>query len=157
MAWRENLVPASFRGVEFSIDGHESPLAGRRVQTHEYPGQDRPFTEDLGRRTKRYTFDAWVLGAEYMDQRDRLIEACDMPGPGELVHPYYGTRQVMCTACDVTERTQDGGMARFSLEFTDAGTNQFPLDRPNTTAIVEDAAGAANAAIVDQFQGEFEI
>jgi len=157
MAWRDNLVPASFRGVRFGIDGHESPIAGRRVQTHEYPGRDEPFTEDLGKRTKRYSFDAWVLGDDYADQRDRLIEACDMAGPGELTHPYLGTRQVVCTACDVTERTREGGMARFSLAFTDAGMNQYPTGRSDTPAVTRDYARAARTAVVNWFRSAFAL
>ena len=51
----------------------------------------------------------------------RLIDACDMAGPGELVHPYLGVRQVYCLACDVSERTDEGRMARVSLTFVDGG------------------------------------
>ena len=157
MAWRDNLVPATFRGAGFQIDESESPIAGRRVQTHEYPGRDEPFIEDLGRRTKTYSFDAWVVGDDYADQRDRLIDACDAAGPGELVHPYLGSREAFCTACDLTERTREGRMARFSLSFTEAGTNQNPTDQPNTSAVVADQGRETGAALIRAFQGGFGL
>ena len=130
MAWRDNLLDASFRGVAFGVNDTEAPIAGRRLAVHEYPGRDEPFVEDLGRRTKRWEIEAFVVGDEYADARDALIEACDMPGPGELVHPYLGSLQVACTACSLVERTREGRMARFTLSFVEAGENQYP-DEPS--------------------------
>ena len=129
MPWRANLVDASFRGVGFQVDETEAPIAGRRVAVHEYPGRDEPFVEDLGRRTKKWSIEAFVVGDDYADVRDRLIEACDMPGAGELIHPYLGSLQVACTGCGLTERTREGRMARLSLEFVEAGANQYPTSR----------------------------
>ena len=76
--------------------------------------------------TKRWSIEAFVVGDDYATVRDRLIDACDMPGAGELVHPYLGSLQVACTACSLTERTSEGRMARFSLSFVEAGANQYP-------------------------------
>ena len=87
MAWRDNLVPASFRGAGFQVDNTEAPIAGRRVAVHEYPGRDEPFVEDLGRRTKRWEIEAFVVGDDYADVRDRLVDACDMPGAGRTGAP----------------------------------------------------------------------
>ena len=157
MGWRDNLVQASFRGVEFSVDETESPIAGRRVAVHEYPGRDEPFVEDMGRVTKRWTIEAFVLGDDYDVTREELIEACNMPGPGELVHPYLGALQVACTACSLTERTREGRMARFSLSFVEAGENQYPSSRANTTDSTRTRAGAAIAPIRDQFAGDFGL
>ena len=157
MAWRDNLVQASFRGVRFSVDETEAPIAGRRVAVHEYPGRDQPFVEDMGRVTKRWTIEAFVLGEDYDVTRDELIEASDMPGPGELVHPYLGSLQVFCTACSLTERTREGRMARFSLSFVEAGENQYPSSAANTTDTTRTRAGAAIAPINQQFSDDFGI
>ena len=120
-------MPASAASA-FRWHETEAPIAGRRVAVHEYPGRDEPFVEDLGRRTKRWTVEAFVVGDDYAAIRDRLIDACDMPGAGELVHPYLGSLQVACTACSLTERTREGRMARLSLEFVEAGANQYPTN-----------------------------
>ena len=155
MAWRDNLVDASFRGVGFQVDETEAPIAGRRVAVHEYPGRDEPFVEDLGRRTKRWSIEAFVVGDDYATVRDRLIDACDMPGAGELVHPYLGSLQVACTACSLTERTREGRMARFSLSFVEAGANQYPSNRVNTrdnvTTTADEAAGFTLSQFIERF------
>ncbi len=62
MAWRDQLLPATFRGVPFEVDAHDTVAAGRRAHVHEYPGRDDPWTEDLGRRTSEYTLDAYLVG-----------------------------------------------------------------------------------------------
>ena len=157
MPWRANLVDASFRGVGFQVDEHDSPIAGRRVAVHEYPGRDEPFIEDLGRTTKTYSIEAFMVGDDYATARDRLIEACDMPGPGELVHPYLGSLQVACTGCSLTERTREGRMARFSLSFTEAGANQYPTNRVNTTDAVDTSTNAASESFISQLLGAFGL
>ncbi|HCS4673821.1 TPA: DNA circularization N-terminal domain-containing protein, partial [Escherichia coli] len=48
MTWKDRLQDASFRGVPFKVE-EESAGAGRRVETHEYPNRDKPYTEDLGK------------------------------------------------------------------------------------------------------------
>ena len=136
MAWKDRLLRASFRGVEFGIDSHETQAAGRRAAIHEYPTQDRPLAEDLGRRTKRYEISGWIVGDDYDRTRDRLIRVCDQAGPGELVHPYLGTVQVLCLELDVSERTSEGRMCRITLRCVAAGTSQFPTDLANPRAML---------------------
>lgn len=87
-SWKDNLRPASFRGVPFQVD--DEGTFGRRVQVHEYPNRDKPYTEDLGRAARRFTINAYLVGDDFFEVRDRLIVAIDTPGPGTLVHPYYG-------------------------------------------------------------------
>lgn len=48
MTWKYRLQDASFRGVPFKVE-EESAGTGRRVETHEYPNRDKPYTEDLGK------------------------------------------------------------------------------------------------------------
>ncbi|WP_172904159.1 DNA circularization N-terminal domain-containing protein, partial [Escherichia coli] len=79
--WRDRLQDASFRGVPFKVE-EESAGTGRRVETHEYPNRDKPYTEDLGKITFRPSITAYVVGDDCFDQRDRLIEALNKPGPG---------------------------------------------------------------------------
>lgn len=93
MAWKDRLVEASFRGVPFKVE-EESAGTGRRVETHEYPNRDKPYTEDLGKITFRPSITAYVVGDDCFDQRDRLIDALNKPGPGTLVHPTYGELKV---------------------------------------------------------------
>ncbi len=97
MAWKDRLVEASFRGVPFKVEDEGAPV-GRRVETHEYPNRDKPYTEDLGKITFRPSITAYVVGDDCFDQRDRLIDALNKPGPGTLVHPTYGELKVCVDA-----------------------------------------------------------
>lgn len=44
MTWKDRLQDASFRGVPFKVE-EESAGTGRRVETHEYPNRDKPYTD----------------------------------------------------------------------------------------------------------------
>lgn len=89
-SWRLGLRAASFRGVGFWVNT-SGGVGGRRLAVHEYPLRDDAYTEDLGRRAQRFRLRAFVVGDDYMDQRDALLSACqDLPTPAVLVHPYLG-------------------------------------------------------------------
>lgn len=123
--WLQSFRPVSFRGVQFHIDSIDGQF-GRRVVTHEYPQRDIPYSEDLGRRARRFVVNGYLVGGDYGLARDSLIAACEAAGPGELVHPYQGTLQVVCEGITVRERRQDGGYCEVALTFVEDGENQFP-------------------------------
>jgi len=155
--WRDKLRPARFRGAAFFVDQHSAEIAGRRVAVHQYPGRDRPLAEDLGRKAQEFTVDAYVVGDDYMAARDALVDACNQAGAGELVHPYLGSRSVMCTGCRLSEGTGEGRLARLQLAFVEAGDQEFPASTPNTAANVEKAAIAAKAEAAASFASGFSV
>ncbi len=69
MAWRDDLQGGSFRGVPFYTQ-HAGGKIGRRVQLVEYPLKDTPNSEDMGRKARSFSIEAFVLGADYMSARD---------------------------------------------------------------------------------------
>lgn len=159
MTWRDRVDTAigSFRGVEFHVE-RPSFAAGRRVQVHEYPLRDQPYAEDLGRATREWTIDAFVIGDDYDLQRDRLVAAVERPGAGELVHPYYGRLRVVVTSFRVRESTREGGLASLSLTVVEADdTGRLPRAAPDTRAIVSDRAAAARAEILEDFERGYAI
>lgn len=156
MSWRDNLRPASFRGVAFKVDGHEFST-GRRGQQHEYPQRDKPYFEDLGRKSRDLTIDAYVIGDDYMIVRDRLISACETKGPGALVHPFLGSIDVVCTDCRVSERVNEGRMARFSLSFVEAGEIRFPTESVDTSSAVSGRAASLISAAQDSFSDTYAV
>lgn len=123
--WRDKKRPASFRGVNFYVNGQNSQV-GRRTVDHAFPLRDQPYTEDMGRKPQVFSFDAFVLGPRYDIERDALLKACSQVGPGVLVHPDSGTLKVICQSCACSESEEEGGIARFSLTFREAGTRDFP-------------------------------
>src|SRR4051812_46874435 len=105
--WIDRLVPASFRGAGVKVDKAEREI-GRRTVTFTYPQRDTPFVEDLGLHPRVFSIDGYVGGrGDYFPERDALIAAIDTPGPGTLVHPYYGTLQVAVTGCHIEELTTE--------------------------------------------------
>ena len=157
MAWRDNLVAASFRGVEFEVNESENKAGGRRIALHEYPGRDDPFAEDMGEITKTFSIEGFIVGDDYLDRGERLIDACNMPGPGELVHPYRGSRNVVCNEIVESVRTREGRIARYTMTFTQAGENQYPTAAANTADTVRSRGGAAIPPIIEQFLGSFGL
>ena len=150
MAWQDRLLPGSFRGAPFHIEDHEY-AGGRRVHVHEYPGRDDAFPEDLGRRTRDYKIECYVIGPDYMAARDALLRACEAKGPGTLVHPYLGTRRAQCIEIRERESAKRGGMATFTLSFVDAGANRYPAAEADTADAVAAAAAIAEQALAAQF------
>lgn len=137
-SWREELRPASFRGVPFLVD-ESHVVIGRRVVLHEYPLRDKPYAEDLGKKAQVMRFSAYVLGSDYMDKRDALIEALELEGAGELIHPYFGSKTVTATEdIEIVESHEFGGMARFSLSFVEAGEQIFPDQSTDVDAKLEE-------------------
>lgn len=155
--WRKQLLPGSFRGVPFAVKS-VSTQVGRRVAIHEYPQRDKAFPEDLGLKADAFTIEAIIVGRDYFKARDALIAALKQRGPGELVHPYYGKRTVtLSSPARIAESAEEGGTARFSLDFVLAGENTEPSARQDTQAAVESAADAANVAVADDFASEFGL
>jgi len=64
MAWRDDLLDATFRGVYFAVistrDGAE-----RALVQHEYPYRDGTEMEDMGRRPRKFTIRAVLWGDGY--------------------------------------------------------------------------------------------
>jgi prophage DNA circulation protein len=156
--WRDRIRGgASFRGVPFHVEVAELG-GGRRTVRHEYPLRDVPYVEDLGRRARTFTVDAYVLGEDYLERRDALIAALETAGPGELVHPYYGTRRVAVGPFRVRESTADGGLARFSIDFEETAVSPpFPAAVPAGAVRVAAAADLADAAIGAGYLTSFRV
>lgn len=147
MGWREELRPASFRGVPFQVLDSTFE-GGRRHAVHEYPQRDNPFVEDLGRMAESFRLEAFILGDDYMARRNALARVCrtrgttrGLPG-GELVHPYLGSMQVVCEGFRIRETFAEGRMARVSLRFREAGAEARPLSG-NSSASRADAQSSA--------------
>jgi prophage DNA circulation protein len=153
MTWREQLqtvkigareyIGGSFRGAPFFVESSDRS-GGRRVEIHEYPAQDQPFAEDLGRKARGFSVVGYVVGSGYLAARDALIDALESSdGPGELVHPFHGKRTVVCSEFSVSESRDEGGIARFSMTFTEtlesAPFPSFSVDAVASLNITTDA------------------
>jgi prophage DNA circulation protein len=152
------LVGASFRGAPFLVEASDRS-GGRRLAVHEFPFRSEPYVEDVGRRSRSFRVEAYVLGDDYIAQRDALLEALeDAEGPGELVHPYHGTRAAACDSFTVRESSAEGRMARIAIEFVEAPAQTLtPTEAPDLSALVDDGADAALAASSIEVAASYDV
>lgn len=156
MSWRDQYRQGSFRGVPFVSQSNEGS-GGRRIEQHEFPGRDRPWAEDLGRRGRAFTLEVFVAGSEYLAARDRLIDALEAAGPATLVHPWDGEMVVAAGDYTVRDSTEDGGIAYFTINFAEAGAAIEAPAAPDTAVLVGNASDAVIADAPTRFADRFVV
>lgn len=168
MGWREDLgrvtlpdgrvlVGASFRGVFFHTVVSELRV-GRRNVVNEFPQRDDPSVDDLGRKARRVVVDAYVIGEDHFDQRDKVVEAFEAKGSGELIHPRYGVLNVALDGdASLKEESDKGGITRITVTFVVDGKNVFPAARTSTVTQLEAKTNAADDASEAQFADAYSV
>ncbi|GAG48575.1 unnamed protein product, partial [marine sediment metagenome] len=158
MSWRETLSgrPASYRGAGFFVGATESAF-GRRTANHEFPGQDKPYIEDLGRKARAFTVRGYVIGDNYLTSKDALTAQCEKPGVGLLVHPYQGLLEVNCQRIQWRDNVREGGMARCEITFIETGELVLPAEVTDTSGEVEAKKISALQALSDGFLRAYSI
>jgi prophage DNA circulation protein len=156
MSWLEQLQVASFRKVKFQVDTLEHH-AGDNVVLREYPFQDLPTVFRMGESAEEIKFSAYVIGPDYIAQRDALREV--LTGEGLLQHPTAGLLKVFVMGKYTIKENPaaEGGMARFDLSFVRAEVRRFPVGVTNTPAAAVAAAQVARAAAIDNFAAKFSV
>ncbi len=151
------LMPASYNGVPFRVEV-DSKASGRRIVVHEFPKKNIPYSEDMGRRVRRWPVTGYIIYSPVNDpdwqaNRDDLIAELEAEGPGLLVLP-TGLQNmsdeppgmVVVDTYVVTEHRERGGYCEFDMTFIEAGQNSYsPASNANTQAAVNTAAGNAAA------------
>lgn len=155
----KGLRPGSFRGVAFFTRGSDFE-SGRRGIVLEPPQAEYPRPQDFGPATRSYNVEAVIIGDDYLTRKRELIEALEKPGPGKLVHRYYGEFQAVVEPgrkFRVRETPDQGGMAVFQIPFVrvsdvsspTAGGARAPGTAPkDTKAAVGSAAAKAKKASI---------
>lgn len=122
--WIRTLPRASFRGAEFYAEQEDLQNAGRRVAEHDYAKSEDHSTEDMGRNTRRFRFDAYVASDTADTDAQALIELCSQPGDGELVLQMLGRYTVKCTEASASAaNTGKLGYVKLTLAFVESGNN----------------------------------
>jgi prophage DNA circulation protein len=145
MSYLDRLHKGSFRGAPFFTPAHQME-GGNRGTVHEYPGTDQHTTQVLGRAQKSFSVTAWCLGPDYDLAKNALIQALDQPGPGKLVHRYFGQFDAELDPRQkyrVEESEADGGRAVFTIPFIRASRTTPPNIRADLSQRVEKQAAQA--------------
>lgn len=163
MAWKDNLLDASFRGAGFEVL-RTRDKGERALVEHEYPYRPGAEVEDMGRKARRISLTAVFNGPQYEAGLARLVAALEESGPGELVHPVFGSVTVRAASWDIPHEGEQPDYVEVALEFVEAGTdNAFlgatgargaaegaALNAENAMATAGDAAGGACSTWLEQ-------
>lgn len=154
MAWKDNLLDASFRGVVFDCQATQDG-AKRDIAQHEYPYQDGADLEDLGRKARQFTLQAVFFGDDYDTRLQAFLAVLDQPGAGELVHPVYGSiKQAQLLDYQVEHSADEVDSCRVALQFAEHTTSQPFFNRQlpaQQAAQVKQQTAAGMVAATDAF------
>lgn len=112
------FLQCTFRGVPFAVYG-SSGETGRRFAQHEYPGHAGIWSEDLGRKGRRWKIRGLLVGPTCYTQRDLLSMAVERRGPGLLIHPSLGILNAVCISYEFAERDGYTNVIDLTLEFVE--------------------------------------
>ncbi|KVE36190.1 DNA circularization protein [Burkholderia sp. BDU5] len=94
MAWKDSLLDASFRGVPFDAQRTDDTI-DRDTAEYAVPHVDGEDVEDLGLKAHTTSITAIFFGDDYEDRMQALLGALAIKGPGELIHPVFGSMPSM--------------------------------------------------------------
>lgn len=149
--WRDQLLPASFRGETFLIEDTSVPV-GRKVQLHEYPKRDQAFAEQMGKVARVHKVRAFIIGDDCFARRDKLLTALEKEGEGTLVHPWLGQLSVVPGACEMSHSRREGGMVSFDLTFYPGNEVQNPSVRSNTAKMLGQTSASYWSGALDRYR-----
>lgn len=123
----KTLREASYEGIRFDVNSATLSF-GRRTVTHEFPQRDTSYVEDLGKATRQFSIQGFIVGDDFIDRSKRLIDKIESQvgtdrraNHGKLVHPWLGSLDV--TPIDSPSITYDRAkrFCTFTLTFLEAG------------------------------------
>jgi prophage DNA circulation protein len=156
MTWEDQLHKGSFRGVRFNTV-ETVDESGFRKTIHRYPKKDQVYVENQGRKEDAFTFECFVAGDDYIEQRDNLQAALLKQGSGLLSHPFYGDLTVEILDVRVRQGADELGVARFSIKAISAGSNAFPDNQIESKSIVEQRVTELDQTVIDDFAKRFTV
>jgi prophage DNA circulation protein len=157
--WRDELIPASFRGAQFHCETHALD-SGRRMVQHEFPKRDLPYAEDMGHKAIAWTVRGYciaypvdVLGSalyqrDYRTARDDLIRKLSDGQSGILQVQTFPPFKMWCERFRVSEEEKLGGYCTIDMTFIEAGEQTFPVFDTYTAVI--NAGATLRAQVLTQ-------
>lgn len=149
MAWADNLLEASFRGVIFDCISTDDEIS-RAIAAHTYPYQAGAETEDLGEEAKTFNIVAVFYGDDYESRLKTFIETINVPGTGDLVHPIFGSISAQFQKSSIHHDSENVDRADVTLTFIqDSIAPKFferTLSIQKATAVLQKNTAAREAA-----------
>ena len=162
MSWSQSLQDAAFRGVRFEVLAVDDS-GGKSVAATQLPYVAGADLEDMGNDPLTFEVTALLRGDDYETALNALIAALDQTGPGELMHPIYGLRQVIAGRWRVHHEAEAVDSALVSISFMEhtprGGVFTSPAAQLSADRVADlgeqarDTATDAVASIVETIAG----
>jgi len=158
MPLSEKLLPGSYKGAPFLIRRGDTS-GGRKTVTHEYPNSDRRFVEDLGLLQRSFSVEATITGSndDYLQVRDRLIDALESQGPGLLVHPFFGNVQASAISYSLNEDITRLNDTSITINFQRSESNIFPEEGSSNISKISGLRNGVFDSIQGNISNLFEV
>ncbi|ELL8495470.1 DNA circularization protein [Salmonella enterica] len=136
----------SFRNIPFLIYKEQRERGGRNIVKREYPLRESGGADDLGPKLPAFTFTVIVQGDDAQAQRKALRDALYAPGAGELIHPDYGTLNVLIDNFESRYNVSEQRVVEFTINATPQANDTAPDTQKDTaTALTTKAGGGLNS------------
>ncbi|EBI9015486.1 multidrug DMT transporter permease [Salmonella enterica] len=136
----------SFRNIPFLIYKEQRERGGRNIVKREYPLRESGGADDLGPKLPAFTFTVIVQGDDAQAQRKALRDALYAPGAGELIHPDYGTLNVLIDNFESRYNVSEQRVVEFTINATPQANDTAPDTQKDTaSALTAKAGGGLNS------------
>ena len=153
MGWEEALLDASFRGAKFDCV-RTRDAAQHDVARFKYPYLDGEDTDDLGRGARDISITAVFFGDDYELRMRVFVKVLDARGPGELIHPVFGSIKVQVLDYDVEHDAESPDAATVTVRMIETATSNpfFVKELPvQKAAAASQLSGIASLKGIDLF------
>jgi hypothetical protein len=152
----DSLYPSSYAGAEYlHVSG--TITAGRKTVSHEFPNKTFRYVEDLGENLRVFEINGVISGADYFAKKQKLITALNTVGINVLIHASEGIVNAVCTGYTVNEDLKETGVATFSMNFSEAEPNKFPVTTDLNAQTIANLAQELYQTISDFIANDFVI
>ena len=146
MAWNLTLQDASFRGVTFEVQSVED-RGEKALCVHEYPYRSGAEVEDLGRKPRVIPVTAIFWGVAYESRVKALVAAFEEAGPGELIHPVFGSLTVAVRRWQISHSAERHDYATVTFEAVEAATDNPFFGATSSRSLAEQALADISSSL----------
>jgi prophage DNA circulation protein len=128
MAWKDNLLDCSFKGIKFEVQRTRDAVQWATVE-HAYPYKDGADIEDLGQGPRKISVEAIFFGDDYETRLQAFLKELQKGASGELIHPVFGSLTVQLYDYDIGHEADNVDSATVTLQFGETLSETQFFDR----------------------------
>ena len=152
--FEQDLEPASFLGINFEVESHNSEF-GHRSSSKSFPFKNTFVIQKFGKMQSSTKVKGFIIGKNVFKIRDQIKNYIEEGTEGELIHPFLGRLIVYCQKLTVSEEVNRKGKCAIEFEFVES-SKEIPLKpKINTKALVESSAKNAKLDALKAFKDSY--